>query len=110
MPPEFTGAVGQLACGKRGSAREWTRNDGRARVTSDTPLPAQIGLLHILVLEQAFGGILERHAAGLEHVPAYGDRQRHVRVLLDEQHRDTAGVDVADGPEDLPNEQRRESE
>src|SRR2546427_11826027 len=38
-----------------------------------------------------------------------GDVERHVRVLLDEEHGRAGGADLANDPEDLLDEQRREA-
>src|SRR5439155_8815108 len=93
--------------GSRGPSSGHSRPQPSARTPA---LPSQVRLLHLFVLEQAGGFVLEAHAAGLEHVAAARDRERHVRVLLDQEHSDAALVDLADGPEDLAHQERREAE
>src|SRR5687767_3352173 len=62
---------------------------------ADVPEPsaAEIRLLNVGVGEQAAGLVLEAHVSGFENVAAAGDRECHVRVLLDQQHRDSLLVD-----------------
>ncbi len=56
----------------------------------------QVRLPEILVLEQVSGLALEDDTTGREHVAAIGDRERHIRVLLDHEHRDAGLVHLLD--------------
>src|SRR3954464_13868804 len=57
---------------------------------------AQVRLSQIVVDEEVGSLAGEDDPAGGEDVPAVGDRQRHVRVLLDEQHRAAPVVPLLD--------------
>src|SRR3970282_267765 len=46
---------------------------------------AEVELLDVLLLREVGAGVLHDDAPHLQHVAEFGDRQRHVRVLLDEQ-------------------------
>src|SRR5512134_937060 len=65
-----------------------------------TALPAQVCLLHVVVLHEVLRGALERDAAGLHHVSAARELERHVGVLLDHQHRGPLALDARDDLED----------
>src|SRR5437764_6519273 len=73
-------------------------------------LPAQIRRADLVVRRQLRCLVLEHDPSRLEHVAALRGRERHVRVLLDEQHRDAAAIDLDDVPEDLADEDRRDAE
>src|SRR6188472_3611405 len=66
-----------------------------------TGLAAEVRLAEILVLED--------DATGREDVATVGDRERDVRVLLDDQHRDARLVDLLDDLEAPLDEHRREA-
>src|SRR6267143_3617219 len=76
------------------------------------PYPAlmpQICASHLLPLTERRAPIAEDHASGLQDVRMVGDVERHVRVLLDEEHGRTGGADLADDTEDLLDQHRREA-
>ena len=82
------------------------------RSTSATDAAAQpprYARLRSSLLSRSAGRALEHDLAGRQHVAAVGDRQRHVRVLLDHQHCDTRLVDLLDDPEVLLHERGRET-
>src|SRR5688572_21930353 len=54
-------------------------------VTVTVTVKAEIELLHVVVPEELFGGAIHHDLAGLHDVAGGRDRQRHRRVLLDEQ-------------------------
>ena len=57
---------------------------------------AEVGLADLVVARKSALAASGQHdLAGLEHVAAVGDAQRHARVLLDEQDRRALRVDVA---------------
>src|SRR6056297_833913 len=65
---------------------------------------------NVLVVAQDRRRLVHHDLAGLEDVAVLGDRQRHVRVLLDEQHRGALLVDLDDQVADLLDDQRGETE
>ena len=65
-------------------------------------LSAQIRCLDLLICQQLSAGAGERQVAGLQHIGVVRYLQRHVGVLLVQQHRDALLVDRADDVEDLP--------
>src|SRR6516165_4850040 len=72
---------------------------------------AQVGALHLGVLEERPGFALEHDPADLHDVSAVGELERRAGVLLHQQHRDAGGlVDLADGLEDGLHEERGEAE
>src|SRR6267142_4671872 len=76
------------------------------------PYPAlmpQICASHLLPLTERRAPIAEDHAPGLENVRVVGDVERHVRVLLDDEHCRAGGADLADDTEDLLDQLRREA-
>src|SRR5215475_1237564 len=70
----------------------------------------EIGPSHAVVAEQPLTVAGEGDGAGLQHVAVVRDRQGLVGVLLDEQHRGAADVDLADDAEDLLHEHGGEPE
>src|SRR5258705_10811893 len=64
---------------------------------------------HLLSVTERRTPIAEDHASGLQDVRTVGDVERHVRVLLDEEHGRTCGADLADDTEDLLDQHRREA-
>src|SRR5262245_50900996 len=46
----------------------------------------------------------------LHHIGAVGNRQRGLRILLDQQHRNAGSSQFADGPEDVGYDDRRETQ
>src|SRR5256885_7212609 len=76
------------------------------------PYPAlmpQICASHLLSLTERRAPIAEDHASGLQDIRMVGDVERHVRVLLDEEHGRAGGADLADDTEDLLDQHRREA-
>src|SRR3954468_15180855 len=71
---------------------------------------AEIGRAHVVVRPEL--GRLARHRepAGFQHVAAIGDRERHARVLLDEEHGGAAPADLADDGKHLLHDHRCEPE
>src|SRR5438445_3278428 len=68
------------------------------------PYPAlmpQICASHLLPLTERRAPIAEDHASGLQDIRMVRDVERHVRVLLDEEHGRPGGADLADNTEDL---------
>ena len=71
---------------------------------------AQVQRLDLLVVAELVGGSRQGHRAVLEHVGVVGDRQRHRRVLLDQEHGRAAGVDLDDHVSNPLDDQRGQSE
>ena len=63
----------------------------------------------VFVREQLLRRALQDAAAGREDVAAVGDRERHVRILLDDQHRDAGLVHLLDDLEAALDEDRRQA-
>src|SRR5581483_1115642 len=80
---------------------------GTARARTSSGSAAEVGLPQPLVLEQVGSPALEHQPPGREHVPAVGDRERDVRVLLDHEDRDAGLVHLLDDLEVLLHEDRR---
>src|SRR5262249_62078405 len=89
-------AAAAMATETASQAHARDRTDTRATALFSQVRPADIG-----VVRQLGGGSRERDRAGLQHVPAVRDRERHRGVLLDEQDRHALSIDVADRIEDL---------
>ena len=75
-------------------------------------LDAQVELLDVFLLEQPRAGVFHHDAADLQHIAvARAMVQRHVGVLLDQQHRHAAlPVDAHDDVEDLLHQLGRQAE
>src|SRR5437899_3111696 len=76
------------------------------------PYPAlmpQICASHLLSLTERCAPVAEDHASGLQDIRMVGDVERHVRVLLDDEHGRAGGADLADDTEDLLDQYRREA-
>src|SRR4051794_41391895 len=73
------------------------------------PLAAEVGLAEILVLAELGGRAGEDEPPGGQHVAAVCDRERDVRVLLDDEHRDAGLVHLLDDLERTLDEDRREA-
>src|SRR5690348_7431859 len=67
---------------------------------------AEIGFAHGVVGAQSFGRAVEHGPAALEHDAAIGMRQRHVRVLLGDEHREALRLQGAQRVEHLVHHQR----
>src|SRR5262245_26406549 len=67
---------------------------------------AKIGPTDVGILAQLGGAAGQHDRAGLQHVAAMGDLERHRRVLLDQQNGRALSVDVHDRREDLLDEHR----
>ena len=52
-------------------------------------------------MQQLLAGAGHGDLAGLEHVAACGDGKRHLRILLDKEHRGEGRVQILDNLEDL---------
>src|ERR1700752_1388504 len=80
-----------------------------SRVIASGPAVARSSLAeirppHAVVAQKLLAAAAEGDRPRLQHVSVVRDRERLVRVLLDEQHRGPAGVDLPDDPEDLLHE------
>src|SRR4029450_5425384 len=72
---------------------------------------SEVGVADGLVLGQLGARPLERHVPHLEDVSTARGAQRELRVLLDDEDGETLLlVQVAENPEDLPHDDRREPE
>src|SRR6266542_6906842 len=72
---------------------------------------AQVRPSNRLVAAEGLAAALERDAADLEHICARRGLEREDRVLLDDEHgQPFALVQLADDPEDLGHDPRREPE
>src|SRR5207248_7433019 len=60
---------------------------------------AEVGATHVRVVQQHGPPPLRGDAPGLEDVAAVREGERRVDVLLDEEDRDAAPVDLAQDPE-----------
>src|SRR2546428_2945445 len=72
-------------------------------------LMPEIRASHLLPLPEPRAPIAHDHASGLKDVRMVGDVERHVRVLLDEEHGSPGGADLADHAEDLLHQHRCET-
>src|SRR5207342_2518766 len=97
-------------CSKMGNSARTdspgVRSGVRSRAMSSA---AKVGLAELLVLEKLRRLSLEHHAACREDVAAVRDGQRHVRILLDDEHRDTGRVHLLDDLEAPLDEDRGEA-
>src|SRR6266516_7361047 len=59
----------------------------RQRSASVAASTAKVGIYQVLVREQLFGRALQNAAPSRENVAAVSDGERHVRILLDDEHR-----------------------
>lgn len=91
------------------SAKKRRRHPDSALILFGFALP-EISLLDRLVGEKLRSGALHREPSGLEDIRLVGGLERHVRVLLVEEHGYSAAVYLADYPEYALNDERRESE
>src|SRR3954467_12761583 len=71
---------------------------------------AEVGGPGAFVLKKRIGCPLEHDAPGFDHVAALRAPQRFRDVLLDQQYRDAARVDLRDRVEDRLHQHRREPE
>src|SRR3989442_6405496 len=85
-------------CSCGGYARSWR------------PSQAEVGATDVLVTEQLLAAADQRHAPVLQHVTAAGESPRLARVLLDQQHGRAGAIDLADGVEDLLDDQLGQTE
>src|SRR4030095_6563398 len=74
------------------------------------PSAAEIRLLDVRARQEAFPGALEHDAAVLEDVAAVRELERPRHVLLDEDDRRAAAIDLLERLEDQLHRQRRQSE
>ena len=70
------------------------------------PFLPQVGLFHTGIIHQLLGVAFDGDGAGLQHVGAVRDGQRHFSVLLHQQDRDALFVDFLDDLENLLDQQR----
>src|SRR6186997_718678 len=80
----------------------------RQRSASVAASTAKVGLSQVFVREELFGGSAQNATSGREDVAAIGNRERHVRILLHDQHRDAGLVDLLDDLDASLDENRRE--
>src|SRR5690349_8341177 len=79
----------------------------RNRYRSDTEVRAP----HVVVVRELVGGPRYHDRSYFEYVPAVRNGEREPRVLLDDEHRQLVfAVQVAERPEDLLRDERRETE
>src|SRR5262245_36272527 len=74
------------------------------------PLTAEVGMADPFVARELLGLVREYDLARFEAVAAVRDAESHVGVLLHEQDRRAALVDLPDRPEDGGDELRRQPE
>ena len=74
------------------------------------PVLAQIRFFHFLVGQQLRAGAGHGDVSRLQHVGQVRDLQRHVGVLLDQQHGDALAVDLPDDGEDVLHHQGRKAQ
>src|SRR5262249_31624058 len=102
--------------------RQWVSEDRRSRAArwgawapkirrqfGINHLDAEVGPLHLRVVEELLGCAAEDHASALQHISAIGDCQGHGRVLLHHEDRDPALADTQDLLELLLDQDRREA-
>src|ERR1700746_3980019 len=70
-------------------------------------LKSQIARRHAFVALDVAGRTLQDELAELHHVGAVGDFQRGLRVLVDQEQRDAGTAQLADGAEDVGDDDRR---
>src|SRR5580765_3204432 len=83
-------------------------NRCRHRAASDAASTAKVGLPQVLVCKQVLCGTLQHQSPGGENVAAVRDRKRHVRILLDDEHRDAGLMHLLDDLEASLDEDRRQ--
>src|SRR6516162_4996443 len=71
---------------------------------------AEIGFEYSLIVAQVSAGATGDDRSGLQDIGATGGLERIARVLLDEQHACSGGIDRLDGAKDIAHDQRRETE
>src|ERR687898_3127201 len=87
---------------------------GRRARSSAAPITrrselTQVCLAHQRVRQEVLGRVRQDDLARLDHVAPIGDRERHVRVLLDDEDRLPQLPDRPDDLEDLLDQDRREA-
>src|SRR6185437_8545936 len=90
------------------TCRSKIRNRCRHRAASDAASTAKVGLPQVLVCKQVLCGTLQHQSPGGENVAAVRDRKRHVRILLDDEHRDAGLMHLLDDLEASLDEDRRQ--
>src|ERR1700692_239598 len=80
----------------------------RQRSASVAASTAKVGLSQVLVLQELLGGAAQDATAGRKDVAAIDNRERHVRILLHDQHRDAGLVHLLDDLEASLDKNRRE--
>src|SRR5687767_12716985 len=69
---------------------------------------AEVCRRYLTVGAQPLGRALEHHRAVVDDIDAVGELQRHLGVLLDQQHADALALELADGAHHGVHDQRRE--
>src|SRR5205814_4888200 len=99
----------RTTCATRGRDRSCVLESCRSKgslLLAFVALMPEICAPHLLPLPERRAPIAEHHASGLEDVRAVGDVERHVHVLLDEEHGRAGGADLTDDTEDLLDQNR----
>src|SRR5205823_4366244 len=100
-------------CATRGRDRSCVLESCRSKgslLLAFVALMPEICAPHLLPLPERRAPIAQHHASGLEDVRAVGDVERHVHVLLDEEHGRAGGADLTDDTEDLLDQNRCKAE
>src|SRR3712207_1752408 len=66
---------------------------------------AQVGVLHLLAMAERGAGIRQHYAATFQQVTIIRHIQRHMHVLLDQQHGGASRANLRDDAEDLFDQQ-----
>src|SRR2546427_13242139 len=89
----------------------WVRSGSvRPKPVTSSREGTEVGAAHAGILEEDGGAPLARHAAGLEEVRPVREGQRRLDILLHEEDRHAAPIDLAQDVEDGLDEARREAE
>src|SRR5439155_5892343 len=98
---------GELRLARRGVAPAVPRAGGPRAAMG---LGAEERRLDLVVGEQVCARPRQRDLTRLQHVPTRRDAQRLVHVLLDQQHGGALRIDLRDGVENRPHQERRETQ
>src|SRR5262245_41423608 len=85
------------------------RPEGRHRPTRESAADAEICGRDLLVAPERVRGALEHDGSVVDNVDPVREPERHLGVLLDQQHADTLTLELSDGSHDRLNHQRRQS-
>ena len=72
--------------------------------------PAKVGFLHPAVRQQLRASAGHGDGSGFQHVGKVRDLQRHIGVLLHQQHRNALPVDFLNDFENILHHQRRKAQ